>query len=377
MRLSIVAAVVAFVPATACSAAGESDAAAPVAVMALSFPAGENSVHLADLNGDGALDLISASQARGEVSVRLGDGTGKFGAATDFPAGDGPTWLDSADLNADGHLDIVVANHEQSYLTILLGDGTGDLTGRETIALPGDLSPHVHMVRAVDLDGDAALDLIVDSRDHFGAFVLLREPGQALRFRPLPVEVQGAPYLGFAVGDVNADSAPDLATPNGANVSILLNAARAASGFTLAQQLAVRSPFSVALADVDGDGRPDLVVASEDRPAGLAVFLNDGSGRFREDPSARHDMPAGAKNVAVGDIDGDGLGDIVAVSWGGAQIVVLGGPDPRVVQPPLQGLAAPWSIAIGDVNGDRRDDVVIVDGENGRGNLYSWPARQD
>src|SRR5690606_15580317 len=106
--------------AAACSAAGDSEASDAVAVTTLSLPAGENAIHFADLNGDGFLDMLSASEARGEVSVRLGDGTGKFASPSHYPAGDWPASLDSADLNADGRIDIVVANHEQPFLTVLL-----------------------------------------------------------------------------------------------------------------------------------------------------------------------------------------------------------------------------------------------------------------
>jgi len=376
MKLSLAIAGAVLVSALACSVAQDDGGGARFAVTPLTFPAGENAVHLADFDGDGALDLLSVSEADAELSIRLGDGTGGFAAAVRHSVGEWPAWIDSADLNQDGRLDLAIAHHEQSFFSVVLGDGAGGVAGIERIALPAEIAPHTHMVRAADLDGDGAADLVFDSRDRFGLFVLTNEPGAALRFRAAPVDVRGAPYLGFAVGDVNADSLADLATPNGNDVSLLLNGRGGAARLGVAQQLPVPRPFSVALADLDGKAGAELIAASEDEAQGITVFARRDAASFATEAAARYEMAAGPKSLAAGDLDGDGCADVIAAAWARDLAVVLGcAAGARLVRPPLERLTAPWSIAVGDVNGDGRDEFVVVDGESGRANLYSLQSR--
>jgi hypothetical protein len=373
MKLSLAVALAVLVSALAYSAAQNGAETARFAITPLDLPRGENALHLADFNGDGALDLLSAAESDSALSIRLGDGKANFAPADHHQLGEWPTSIDSADLNGDGRLDLAVAHHEQSFFSVVLGDGEGGVAGIERLALPPDIAPHAHVVRAADIDGDGAPDLIFDSRDRHGLFVLLNVPGAELEFRPVAVDVRGAPYLGFALGDVNGDSRPDIATPNSANVSLLVNDGSPGARFTLAQQVATRSPFAATLADLDRDGRAELIVASEDAAAGISVFGSDGTGSFGSQATARYEMAGGAKILALGDIDGDDCVDVVATAWGGDIAVVRGCSDRTdAVRPGLTGLAAPWSIAVGDLDGDGRDEFIVADGESGRANLYAW-----
>ncbi len=84
-------------------------------------------VAVADVNHDGNPDILVANADAGSISVLLGDGKGKFsrGPGSPIPAGHLPNDLAIADMNGDGNLDVVIPNHQSPYLTILLGDGTG------------------------------------------------------------------------------------------------------------------------------------------------------------------------------------------------------------------------------------------------------------
>ena len=91
----------------------------------------------ADLNGDGNQDLVTVSNATNTVGVRLGSGTGAFGALASYPTGSAPYGLAVADLNGDGRLDIVTTNSADNTVSVLLGDGSGGFGPRLNYATGG------------------------------------------------------------------------------------------------------------------------------------------------------------------------------------------------------------------------------------------------
>src|SRR5207244_335105 len=96
-----------------------------------SFP---RSVAIGDVNGDGKPDLAVANSNSNTLSVLLGDGTGGFGAATNFSVGGpAPFFVAVADLNRDGKLDIVTANESNNNVSVLLGDGAGSFGAATTL----------------------------------------------------------------------------------------------------------------------------------------------------------------------------------------------------------------------------------------------------
>ncbi|MEZ5693715.1 MAG: VCBS repeat-containing protein [Altererythrobacter sp.] len=183
----------------------------------------------------------------------------------------------SADFDGDGMADLAIAHHEQSTFTIAYGKGDGSVGNIERHSLPDRISPHVHMIRAADIGGDGRVDLLVDSRDSFGIFTLRNVAGSPGVFEGAPVETGGAPYLGFALGDIDGDGLVDIVTPNQRDTSVLLQNSSGGT-FRIGQRLAVQSPFAVALADIDGDGATDLIVASDETRSGLFVFAGAAAG---------------------------------------------------------------------------------------------------
>jgi hypothetical protein len=357
----------------ACSEGGNASPPEMFSSSALQLPAGENALHIADFNGDGFNDLISASEFTGEVAIRAGDGQGGLSLPTLIRAGDLPTSIDSADLDGDGVLDLIVANHEQAYVTVIIGDGRGGAKSLQRVSLPHELSPHPHMVRAADLNGDGVLDLVVDSRDHSGVFVLLQVDGESLRFESVALDVQGSPYLGFALGDVNADGWLDLATPNAGDVSVIINTGTPDANLVVSQQIPVPSPFAADIADINCDGYPDLIVVSEDSDAGLMVFTGDGTGIFPGTASFQASLDEGAKQLGVSDVDGDGCSDVIVSAWsGGARVFFGARSGTALVEHILQITANPWTVVSGDLDGDGIDEIVISDGISGEARVLRW-----
>lgn len=359
-----------FAIASASAAAGQREEAADqLRVEALDVAAGQKALLATDLDGDGFLDLVVAAQDSGRVLVLRGDGAGGFAPPAAFPAGDNPAWLASADLDGDGRADLAVANHERRSLTLLLSEGSDGLHLTEAAPLTLATEPHSHMVAAADLDLDGEPDLIVDSRDRDGVHVLKGLGGGAFDAPGVGVDAAGAPYLGFALGDINGDGRLDLATPNADDVSILMNRSAGAISFELTQSLPVADPFSVALADFDGDGRAELVAASEGRSPGVQVFRQSDAGAFALQGSFA--MAQGAKSIAIGDVDGDGLEDAVIICWSAELLLLRGGTEAVAAAAlPLAGVSAPWGVATGDFDGDGKDEIAVADAESARINVY-------
>jgi len=332
---------------------------------------GDNAVLFRDFNNDGFLDLAAATESQSSVAIMLGDGKGGLSDPRSFSAGDNPASLDSADINSDGRLDLVIANHESPYLTLLLGDGSGGFAAAKNSPVQLTVTPHPHMVKAEDLDQDGHVDLIVDSRDEFGVFVL-RGLGQGTFDAPgIGINVEGAPYLGFAIGDINGDKRPDLVTPNARDVSVMLSVNSSPLAFNRSQSVIFASPFAVELADMNGDGHLDLIVASNQGGSSVGVFLGNGSGQFSIDADATFRVATGAKSIAIGDINGDGLSDAVVSSWNSDVRIIYGdASDFTSTELPLGELETPWGVAIGDLNGDGRDDLIVTDGVSSVANLY-------
>ena len=335
------------------------------------------SVALADFNRDGKLDLAVANSGSNDVTILLGDGAGGFrpAAASPFAAGNSPNDIAAGDVNGDGNLDLAFANHDTTYLTVLNGDGKGGFRPAPGSPFTVQSKPHPHGIVIADFNVDGKPDLATDDWQNNRITVVFNDGRGGFLSPGVSFPVGKMPYYKLRAADLNKDGRADLVTTNfeGGNVTILLNDGKGAfkepkgSPFESNKQ-----PFGVAIGDLNGDGNPDLAVAhysghitdtSGDR---MSILLGAGDGTFRLAWSQL--VPGKAPtSAAIGDINGDGIADVVFGNYGNASVtVVLGSRREFVLSPgsPLSVGSKPSGIAVGDLNGDGKADIVTANEED-------------
>jgi hypothetical protein len=279
------------------------------------------SVAVGDLDGDGKSDIAVANKDNASVCVFLNTSTGStlsFAAKADFPSGQNPTYVAIGDLDGDGKADLAIANSTSNNVSVLRNNGS---TGTVAFAAKVDFAvgANPQAVAIADVDGDTRADLAV-ANYRSNNVSILRNAGAAgkINFAPKVDLVSGFGPFSIAIGDLDGDLLADLAvvSQTGDSFSVFRNvttngklayAARAdyATG---------KSPYSIALGDLDGDGKPDVAVANQ-LSDNASVFSNNsttGAISF----ASKIDFVTGKTPfaVAISDADGDGKSDLVVSS---------------------------------------------------------------
>ena len=323
---------------------------------------------VADVNGDGKPDIVVANNCasapggngscstNGNVAVLLGNGDGTFQAAVAYDSG-GPlaSSVAIADVNGDGKPDLLVVNHSSTTgvgdgtVAVLLGDGDGTFQAAlnyDTGALQSEA------VAVADVNGDGEPDLIVanmcqvgtcdNGGSQSGSVSVLLGNGDGT-FKETANYLSGASgTIAVAVADVNGDGKLDIAVssycsdPRGllcgtsGTVSVFLGNGDGTFQSGTSLVTTAISTGSVAIADVNGDGKPDVLVSvvcaadplncgpgSTSAQSSAGVFLGNGDGTFQ---SAQYFGSIGYSSgltlgLAVGDLTGDGKPDLIVTSW--------------------------------------------------------------
>jgi hypothetical protein len=337
-------------------------------------------VAVGDLNGDGMSDLAVANNGGNNVSVLLGKGDGTFSAAPSYGAGTDPVAVTMADFNGDGFPDLAVADQGgltagSGTVSILLGKGDG--TFRAAVRYPAGVTP-AH-VAVGDFNGDGIPDLAVanfSDANGNGSVSILLGKGDGT-FQAAVNHAAGLTAVAVAVADFNGDGIPDLAVANfgsyfisHGSVSILLG--KGDGTFQPAVPFAAGTfAASVAVGDLNRDGIPDLVVA--DPLGGVVALLGKGDGTFQ---SAVHFATgSNTASVKVLDLNGDGMPDVAAANIESNVVSVLLGKGDGTFQPAVDYAVGPQQpsvfpplvppssrLAIGDFNGDGMADLAVVFG---------------
>lgn len=272
---------------------------------AVSYPAGSEPINVAagDLNGDSKVDLVTANLSGGPY-VLPGDGNGAFGAAVPYPTGERSFSIAVEDLNQDGRLDIATANRDGSVSVLL---GTPDGTLAPPLMFP--VEDYALSLAADDLNGDGKIDLVtVHELDEEITVLLGNGDGT---FQPA-VSPEAPRAHAVIASDFNEDGKVDLMLLRETSnvVSILLG-----NGDGSFEAFASYGPgvTSIAIGDLNGDGSADFV-SSEYGADRIWVGLGNGDGSFAA--AVEFDAGGAPVGVAVADVTGDGKPEVLAANTG-------------------------------------------------------------
>ncbi|HEY3972480.1 MAG TPA: FG-GAP-like repeat-containing protein [Candidatus Sulfotelmatobacter sp.] len=356
---------------------------------------GENAYALAiaDVNGDGKPDLVVANGFGGDngdglVAVFLNNGDGTFAAAVTFDSGGfQPLSVAVADINGDGKPDIIVANCGigtggciglEGGVSVLIGNGDGTFQTAAAYSSGGQMA---ESVAVADVNGDGKPDIIVanqcqSSTSCNGTVGVLISNGDGTFQSAVTYGSGGNDAESVAVADVNGDGKPDLLVANYCQlnactgtglVGVLLGNGDGTFQTAATYNAAVQS---VAVADVNGDGNADLLVAGA---SSVGVLLGNGNGTFQ--PVVSYGSGGfDAWSVAAADVNGDGKPDLVVANYCADSScnvennsdsvvgVLLGNGDGtfQTVVTFSSGGYYDFSIAAVDVNGDSKPDIVVA-----------------
>jgi hypothetical protein len=315
-----------------------------------------------DIKGNGIEDLISAnSDVPGTLTVLTNDGSGNFRANTTLAVGGLPYCVIAADVNRDGKSDLITANTYDDTLTVLTNNGVGGYGWNAT--LPVGLSPS--FVAAADINGDGKMDLISANGGN-NTLTVYTNDGSGVLGSNATLNVGAGPQCVVAV-DINGSGKPDLVSANyypGASLSVLTNNGSGVFGSnaTLTVSDMPFLPYYVTAADINGDGRPDLIVVALGgyNYNNLALFTNNGTGGFGL--NALLQLPAGSNpyGVVVTDINGDGKPDLVSANQGNSTLTVFtnNGSGDFGLNTTLDVASGPGSVVAADLNGDGKPDLI-------------------
>jgi hypothetical protein len=329
-----------------------------------------------DLNGDGNLDVVNID-SNANINVMLGKGDGTFQepiTSSINTSGFFPEAIAVGDFNGDHVLDLAVWAVNSTGVTqvnIYLGRGTGNFTTGATYTAPGsnNFNPGPNSIVAADVNGDGKLDLVAMT-PYNGVFVFLGN-GDGTFQTPVANATVCTEAIGncqsVAVGDLNGDGKPDLAFESddtvGGGISILLNTGNGTFSSGAYYPIAISGTYAssgIAIGDLNGDKKLDVVVGSSNVTA--IVYLNQGDGTFKVNGTVGSVGLYATNNVVLADINNDKKLDILVPDGFGNVYTFFGTGKGKFTAGPTYPLEVSGSgnslVAVGDFNGDGTLDLL-------------------
>lgn len=327
-----------------------------------SEPAGSSvqQVRVADLDGDGDLDLVTSQDS--SFVVRLNDGGGRFGEPSTFAAPSARIAV--ADFSGDGRADVVVSDVFNGRVVLFVNDGTG------LVFTNGGVQSVVYSawnLETADLNADGAADLIASGLMTPSVAVLLGDGAGG--FTRLADVDAGDTWPDIGLADLDGDGATDLALTRYNHHQIRLLRGNGDGTFTFVSDIAsgAQNAKSLTEGDIDGDGDVDLVVAHASSGTNTGILLLPNEGGFAFGPPVLQEHSS-SDEMSLRDLDGDGHLDLW-ISYA-AFFGVRRGNGTFTLEPAEYTFANSPSHHLGDLDGDGRFDLALSRGGNNRTSIF-------
>jgi hypothetical protein len=318
------------------------------------------SVALAKVDEDDFVDLVVLGLPQGSsnsvVAILLGSGDGFFADPQPVDTGAASNSMAVVDLDGDADVDVVTGN--EGSVSVLLGTGDGAFAAPVRPAVNGGAAA----VTAADIDADGAVDVAYADPSGNAASILWGLGDGRLAAEEVEA-VDGMVPLQILTARLDGDAAPDLLTVNlgSEDVSVLLNDG---TGALLPPIIVATEPglLAAAVGEIEGGGAADLVTAHESDECFDCILAFEGVGDGRFEQRRRLVSTGRIMAVEIADFDGDELGDIVALSSAGVSLFTALGSWTFEAEEQFAAGSQPRGLAAGDLNGDLLPDVAVADG---------------
>ncbi len=286
---------------------------------------------LADLNGDGTLDLVVSNDRPDKKLVYLSDATGHYRAAGSFGQAEWSTrYVTVADLNGDKRPDIIVANRGGNAASprpsfVCLNDGAANFP--VCTPLP---TQSATIIVASDFDGDGTIDLLVPHRDGGQSLMLWNDGSGTFRGAAEPIGAPRVTVRAAAAADIDRDGKTDFVIGDLESKRILVFRNLGQRRFAEAVEISSGAveAGAIAIADLNKDGANDIVVGAAEGP-GTIYFNNSRGAKFAFEQIRWNDGKGVVYGVSIGDLDGDSWPDLAVARSDAPNAIWFNGPATR------------------------------------------------
>lgn len=323
---------------------------------------------MADFDGDGKDDITFVGNSTNFMGFlkNVGDGTFRIFGQSRLSGGSAVSYSTSlADVNADGATDIIATNYNGTSLSVYIANksaGVADGTFQAAVNYTTGSNPYNSITG--DFDEDGAIDIAVTNYSSSTVSIFKGNKTSGVPNGTFQAKVDyavGTNPKGIVVGDFNKDGHLDLVTSNITtnNLTVLQGAGNGTFSTVATLATGGSQPIALAVADLNSDGNHDIITADYSS-AMLRIFMGNGNGTFQA--VASYAAPAGIASIAIADVDADGKLDILSVNISNQSYSFFKGNGDGTVAAyvaTLVGTTNPSLLKTGDLNGDGKLDLVV------------------